>query len=217
MRERARVIAQSAFQGNGNSTPVEIDTKGGLGTAAKIQGTRAAHEAALAKQAATAGDSESAKAHSDAAKADQASAGTLNGLGKDGGATPVDDSKTWLGGLAYDLGVVKLFGQYGKVDNTTRHVDYKIYELGGAVPVGPGKILAQYGQISPSVGARRKTFTVGYDHWLSKRTDVYAEVDYTRLQGAWVALNSAAAFNNSGNTYGNNSRLGVMLGVRHKF
>ena len=38
-----------------------------------------------------------------------------------------------------------------------------------------------------------------------------------RLQGAWVALNSAAAFNNSGNTYGNNSRLGVMLGVRHKF
>jgi len=30
-------------------------------------------------------------------------------------------------------------------------------------------------------------------------------------------LDSATAFNNSGNLYGNNSRLGVMLGVRHKF
>ncbi|MBO9689710.1 porin [Roseateles chitosanitabidus] len=119
-------------------------------------------------------------------------------VGKDGGATPVDDSKTWLGGLAYDLGVVKLFGQYGKVDNTTRHVDYKIYELGGAVPVGPGKILAQYGQISPSVGARRKTFTVGYDHWLSKRTDVYAMAMSDKLTGL-----------SGGNSFS--------VGLRHRF
>ncbi|CAJ0888094.1 Outer membrane porin protein 32 [Ralstonia sp. LMG 32965] len=64
---------------------------------------------------------------------------------------------------------------------------------------------------------KRLTTAGMLDYAFSKRTDVYAEVDYTRLQGAWIALNSAAAFNNSGNTYGNNSRLGVMLGVRHKF
>jgi predicted porin len=55
------------------------------------------------------------------------------------------------------------------------------------------------------------------DYAFSKRTDVYAEVDYTHLQGGWIGLNSSASFNNSGNTFGNGSRLGVMLGMRHKF
>ncbi len=120
-------------------------------------------------------------------------------VGKDG-ATPVDDSKTWLGSLAYDAGVVKLFGQYGKVDNTTRNVDYKLYEAGASVPIGNGKVLAQYGQISPSVGAKRKTFTVGYDHWLSKRTDVYAMAMSDKLTGQ---------VNGNGNSFS--------VGVRHRF
>jgi predicted porin len=64
---------------------------------------------------------------------------------------------------------------------------------------------------------KRLTTAGMLDYAFSKRTDVYAEVDYTHLQGSWVALDSATAFNNSGNLYGNNSRLGVMLGVRHKF
>ena len=64
---------------------------------------------------------------------------------------------------------------------------------------------------------KRLTSAGVLDYAFSKRTDVYAELDYTHLQGAWIALNSGAAFNNSGNTYGNNARLGVMLGVRHKF
>ena len=78
-----------------------------------------------------------------------------------------------------------------------------------------------YGQFTYAAdfdaSGKRLTSAGMLDYAFSKRTDVYAEVDYTRLQGAWIALNSAAAFNNSGNTYGNNSRLGVMLGVRHKF
>lgn len=64
---------------------------------------------------------------------------------------------------------------------------------------------------------KRLTTAGMLDYAFSKRTDVYAEIDYTHLQGGWIALNSAAAFNNSGNTYGNAGRLGVMLGVRHKF
>lgn len=119
-------------------------------------------------------------------------------VGKDGGATPVDDSKTWLGSMSYDLGVVKLFGQYAKVDNTTRNIDYKVYEGGASVPIGNGKILAQYGQISPSIGAKRKTFTVGYDHWLSKRTDVYAMAMSDKLTGQ-----------SNGNSFS--------VGVRHRF
>ena len=36
-------------------------------------------------------------------------------------------------------------------------------------------------------------------------------------QRQWIALNGSPAFANSGNTYGNASRIGVMAGVRHKF
>lgn len=93
---------------------------------------------------------------------------------KDGGATPVDDTTVWMGNGSYDFGVVKVFGQYAKATNDTKKVDYKIYEAGVSIPVGAAKLLAQYGQISPTTGAGRKTWTVGYDYWLSKRTDLYA-------------------------------------------
>ncbi|WP_066730727.1 porin [Cupriavidus sp. D384] len=66
-------------------------------------------------------------------------------------------------------------------------------------------------------GGRRLTTAGMLDYAFSKRTDVYVEVDYTHLQGQWIALNSSPNFANSGNTYGNATRLGVMAGVRHKF
>ncbi|AEI80778.1 porin gram-negative type [Cupriavidus necator N-1] len=66
-------------------------------------------------------------------------------------------------------------------------------------------------------GGKRLTTAGMLDYNFSKRTDVYVEVDYTHLQGQWIALNSSPTFANSGNTYGNSSRIGVMAGVRHKF
>lgn len=117
---------------------------------------------------------------------------------KKDGATAVDDTKTWQGNASYDFGVVKLFAQYAKVDNDTRRVDYKLYELGAAVPVGNGKFLAQFGKISASAGAGRKTFTIGYDHWLSKRTDVYA-----------MAMSDKVDNLSKGNS--------ISVGVRHRF
>ena len=118
---------------------------------------------------------------------------------KDGGATSaVADSKTWQLAGSYDLGVAKLFGQYGKVENVTTRRDYKIAGVGAAVPVGEGKILVQYGQMDASLGADRKTFTAGYDHQLSKRTDVYAVAMSDKLDGL-----------SRGNSYS--------LGIRHRF
>ncbi|QYY27970.1 porin [Cupriavidus pinatubonensis] len=76
----------------------------------------------------------------------------------------------------------------------------------------------QYDWLRHAGQSGKRLTTAGMlDYSFSKRTDIYLEVDYTHLQGAWIALNSAPAFNNSGNTYGNGSRLGVMAGVRHKF
>lgn len=122
---------------------------------------------------------------------------TYQNVKKDG-ATPVADSKTWQGAASYDLGTVKLFGQYGKVENTSNGREYKIAGFGAAVPIGDGKLLAQYGNMSASVGADRKTFSFGYDHYVSKRTDVYAVAMSDKLDGL-----------SNGNS--------VSVGIRHRF
>ncbi len=81
-------------------------------------------------------------------------------------------------GVSYDFQVVKFFGQYSQV-KTEAAVDTKskIYGVGASVPVGAGKILAQYGHSTaefPTTELKSKTLTVGYDYFLSKNTDVYA-------------------------------------------
>jgi predicted porin len=107
---------------------------------------------------------------------------TYQNVKKDG-AAPVADSKTWQAAASYDLGAVKLFGQYGEVENTSNGREYKISGIGAALPLGDGKLLAQYGNLSASLGADRKTFSFGYDHYLSKRTDVYAVAMSDKLEG----------------------------------
>ncbi|HEX2011164.1 MAG TPA: porin [Roseateles sp.] len=114
------------------------------------------------------------------------------------GATALADTKTWQAGASYDFGLVKLFGQYGKIDNETLGRDYKISGLGASLPIGEGKLIAQYGRVSASVGADRKTFSFGYDHFVSKRTDLYAVAMSDKLDGL-----------SGGSSYS--------VGVRHRF
>lgn len=96
-----------------------------------------------------------------------------------GGALPagLKDQTAWQVGAAYDLSVVKFFGQYG-ISKTDATVDRKskIGQAGVSVPLGGGKILASYGQLKDtgSVVGKSKIGTLGYDYNLSKRTDVYA-------------------------------------------
>lgn len=90
-------------------------------------------------------------------------------------------------GAAYDFQVVKLFAQYNLVkteaatDTETNYIG-----LGLSAPVGPGKVLAQYGQATaelPTGDVKNKTLTLGYDYLLSKATDVYAVYMHDRLTG----------------------------------
>lgn len=114
------------------------------------------------------------------------------------GATPVQDTRTWQLSGSYQAGFAKLFAQFGKVDNETTGNDYKLAGLGASVPVGAGSVLAYWGQIKPATGAKRTTLTVGYDHFLSKRTDLYA-----------VAMSDKISILSSGHGYS--------LGIRHRF
>jgi predicted porin len=105
---------------------------------------------------------------------------------------------------SYDLGAVKLFLQYGKVktdaiaDVTTTNIHFS-----AKAPIGAGFLLATYGDskiATQNVGADKKSqmLSLGYDYFLSKRTDLYAVYmldKYTNLA--------------NGNT--------LALGVKHTF
>ncbi|MEF7615166.1 porin [Aquincola sp. MAHUQ-54] len=114
-----------------------------------------------------------------------------------------DHQTAWQLGAAYDFGMAKLFGQYGQIEtDATTEVKTKTVQIGASIPVGPaGAVLASYGESKRDAGAverNNKTLTVGYDHNLSKRTDVYA-----------IYLQDKLTDVKTGNTYA--------VGLRHKF
>lgn len=92
---------------------------------------------------------------------------------------PLEEQKGYLAGAAYDFKFVKLHAAMvksqaeGPLNNTlTRDVGIKI-------PVtAQGAVLAEFARTKRERAAVpdnvRRTFSLGYDHFLSKRTDVYA-------------------------------------------
>ena len=110
----------------------------------------------------------------------------------------VDDTTTWQVSGSYDFKPVKVYAQYGKVDNDTTKNSYTISCLGGDLTLGQGKALLQWGKISPDIGAKRTTVSVGYDYFLSKRTDIYAAYMSDKVTGL-----------SSGTSYSG--------GIRHRF
>ncbi|MCK6424545.1 MAG: porin [Burkholderiaceae bacterium] len=114
------------------------------------------------------------------------------------GSSAVADTRTWQAGAKWNFGVLEAMAQYGTVKNDSTGNDYRIAGLGAKVPVGAGAVLAQWGRLDPKTGAERTTFSLGYDHFISKRTDLYA-----------VAMSDKVDGLSSGH--------GWSLGVRHRF
>ena len=110
----------------------------------------------------------------------------------------VNDTTTWQLAGSYELKMAKLFAQYGQVDDDTANNSFKITGLGAAVPLGRGKLLFQTGRVDSEKTADRTTTSFGYDHELSKRTDVYAVAMADKLSGT-----------GTGKSYA--------LGIRHRF
>lgn len=107
--------------------------------------------------------------------------------------------KDWMLGGTYDFSVAKAFLTYGQASADGSDVKAKTTQLGASVPVGAGKVLASWAQTKlSSTDLSRKTFTVGYDYDLSKRTDVYA-----------MLMNDRITHQNNGNSFG--------VGIRHRF
>lgn len=136
-----------------------------------------------------------------------------------GVTVPVSDQKVWTVGGNYALGKAKLFLNY--VHNRLDSADYRnhVVDLGLSYAIGNAWnliALANYDHLNhASESGNRFGGAVMLDYLFSKRTDVYAEVDYTKLTGTWQTVASLNGFTTP--FYGHDSRLGLTMGIRHKF
>ena len=98
-------------------------------------------------------------------------------------------------GMSYETRLVRLYGQGGSVKTSaTTGVRTHLYQLGAAAPIGLGFALASYGHANTETdmsSSLRRTFSVGYDYFLSKNTDVYALAMNDRVTG-YSSANSVA-------------------------
>jgi len=92
---------------------------------------------------------------------------------------------------SYDFGVVKAFLQYTDIDYEDNSLylgvvdSTKLFQVGASIPVSAaGSVLVSYGQAKFKAGsesAKDRIFSIGYDHFLSKRTDVYVALTNEKL------------------------------------
>ena len=107
--------------------------------------------------------------------------------------------KDWMLGGSYDLKAVKPYLSYGQASADNTDIKAKTLQVGASAPLGGGSLLASWAKTKLSgADQNRKTLTVGYNYFLSKRTDVYG-----------VVMNDKITSYNSGTSYG--------VGIRHRF
>lgn len=106
---------------------------------------------------------------------------------------PVNDLKLTASYQKQDQGHTKFF-----------NTDTKAWVLGANYNVGPGKILAGYGQKTPDGVIKTKQASIGYEYNLSARTYVYVDASNRKQPAAGSTTNDTSV-----NFYG--------VGVHHNF
>jgi predicted porin len=101
---------------------------------------------------------------------------------------PLTQQNGYLLGAAYDFKVAKVYGSVVKTDSSGVSNDTRTYDVGLRVPVTQsGALLAEWAHTKRTRAGladnKRDTASVGYDHFLSKRTDVYAVYSRDRQSG----------------------------------
>jgi predicted porin len=135
-------------------------------------------------------------------------------------AAQASKQKVFGGGLTYQWNASRLYAGY--TDSKLDVADYKnrVYYLGvNHQATSSLQIVASVqGDKEDHAGGtgNRITSTLLVDYFLDKATDVYAEVDYTKVKDGWIALANNTALG-TGNMFGKDKRSGVMLGLRLKF
>lgn len=117
-----------------------------------------------------------------------------------GGVSVPETRSDWMVGGSWDFKWMKIYGTYGGSKADVADYDATTGSLGVGVPIGAGTLSAAVAQtkVEGSYEGKRTTGTVGYDYYLSKRTDVYAMVMYDKV----TALTDGSSFG---------------VGIRHRF
>lgn len=114
----------------------------------------------------------------------------------------IDSQNVAMAGLAYDFGAVRAFASTQRARTPNVGLTTKTTQLGATVPLGLGRIQASVARsnrdLDSGADTKRTTAALGYEHILSKRTDLYAVLLRDRLTGF-----------SSHNSY--------LAGVRHRF
>lgn len=110
------------------------------------------------------------------------------------------EQRTYFAGGSYDLGRVKLFASYDSANSYAPLQRARTSQAGVAVPAGRGSVMLSWARTALSApgtpDGQRDTGAVGYDYFLSKRTDLYA-----------VAQTDSIASANHARTYGIGMRI----------
>lgn len=95
-----------------------------------------------------------------------------------GGPAANDNNSIFNVGVSYDFRWIKPMAYYARTKTGTNGANSNSYAVVGAVaPVGSGAIKAAIARYDAAGSANTRTkFAVGYDHYLSKRTYLYADV-----------------------------------------
>jgi len=127
---------------------------------------------------------------------------------------------------SYDFGIAKISAMYswqkygdGLVyTGTNQAPDLRVWMLGATVPVGPGSVLASYGQRKDNnlSGTKVKQYAIGYTYPMSKRTNLYtsyAHISNDANVDQYVGDNGI----NAAGSMGGQSSSGFVVGIRHQF
>ena len=131
--------------------------------------------------------------------------------------------KMWQLYGSYDFGIAKLSGIYEKANADYTSGSDKYWMLGATFPVGPGAILASYGQnkndvtsaANPLAAGTAKVYALGYTYALSKRTTLYTSYAHISNDvGTAFAVGSATDYFTGVAGQGSS---GFALGISHQF
>lgn len=121
-----------------------------------------------------------------------------------GSGTVMPTKSDWMVGGSYNFDIVKLYATYGQAKVKDLDSKSKTYSLGLDIPVSgtPGTVKAAVARTKyeAATDATRTTATLGYDHFLSKRTDVYTALMYDRVSDASPKTGTS-----------------LIAGIRHRF
>jgi predicted porin len=136
--------------------------------------------------------------------------------------TALDDLTTQSIGASYDFGPVYVVAAVEKAEYST--LDRELVTLGVRIPLGQGRIKAQYAKSSGTGPTARlqqydaTLFGVGYDYRLSRRTSLYVNYGSINNDGTTVTGGTYTATSNgpAGMRRGETST-GYQFGIRHSF